>query len=203
MTIPCSLSEKCRRAVQALLALLGLAFLSSCANRSPRLRVDSGPHLRLKASETYMLSVLCESDAGHRCDSEALYKLFSSALRQRGYRLVSSPKATRTLALECRELPPPPRNELPLAPGSRLWYQRRIFSPVSVRTSSNRPAEGPLQIKVTIRPAQTTQYNLQPGQFQATMLVSDKSESGLRTSADFLLNAIQEPTLPLQGHDRR
>jgi hypothetical protein len=185
------MSEKCRRAVHALLALLGLAFLSSCANRSPRLRVDSAPHLSLKTSETYVLSVLCQSDAGHRCDSEAVYNLFSSALLRRGYRLVSSPKAARTIALECRELPPPPRNELPLAPGSRLWYQRRIFSPVSVRTSSNRPVEGPLQIKVTIRSAQTTQDTLRSPHFKADMLVTDRSERGLKDSFDLLINAIQ------------
>ncbi len=100
-------------------------------------------------------------------------------------------KATRTLVLDCREMPSPPRNEPPLAPGSRLWYQRRVFSPVFVRTSSNPRSVGPLEMKVTIRATQTTGGAVQPKPFQATMLVADKSENGLRTAVDLLVEAIR------------
>jgi hypothetical protein len=168
--------------------VLAVGFLSSCARQANKVRSDSPQNLRLSVAETYALSVLCDSAAGHSCDSAAIHAVFDLSLRQHGIRLVPAPKASRTLAVECRELP---RNEPPLAPGSRLWYQRRIFSPVSTRTSSSRFREGPLRIKVTIRPAQATEDNFQPAQFQATTVVRDRTESGLRQTVDFLINAIQ------------
>lgn len=175
-------------AARLLCGVLAVGSLSCCARQSYKVRPDSAQNLRLGASETYALSVLCDSAAGHSCDSAAIHAVFDRSLRQHGIRLVPASKASRTLAVECRELP---RNEPPLAPGSRLWYQRRIFSPVSTRTSSSRLREGPLRIKVTIRPDQATKDNFQPAHFQATTVVRDRTEGSLRQTVDFLINAIQ------------
>jgi hypothetical protein len=189
--MPCPTPNRCHRAVRCLLALFGLALLSSCAHPVAKIRVSSVQNLRLTTSETYAVSVLCACKTTDSCDTGVMQHLLTSCLRTRGVRLVHASKASRTITLHCRELPRPPRNELPLAPGSRLWYQRRIFSPVSVRASSNPQALGPLRMEVTIRATQATGGDVQPSQLQATMIVADRSEDGLKTAVDFLIDAIR------------
>jgi hypothetical protein len=189
--MPFPLPNRCTRPARCLLVFLGLALLCSCAGRPVKIRLSAGQALRLETSESYAVSVLCECKATESCATDFLQHLLTSALRTHGVRLVHPSKATRTVALDCREMPSPPRNEPPLAPGSRLWYQRRVFSPVFVRTSSNPRSPGPLEMKVTIRATQTTGGALQPKPFQATMLVTDKSENGLKTAVDLLVGAIR------------
>lgn len=160
--------------------------LSSCVHRQDPFRVAGDRGLRINASETYAVSVVSESKGAPVCDAEGVESLLCDALRKRGIRLVARQSATRILTLKCRDVARSPRNEPPLAPGTRLWYQRRIFAPTASRSSSG----GSLRLEVILVPAQPLGDHVQPKELRATTVVSDKSADGLGKALDFLLTAI-------------
>ena len=179
------------RVLHRLSAFFSLVLFSSCAQQHGPVPVRGHQGLRISTSETYAVSVGCECKAAGACDTEAIERLFTAGLRERGIRLVSHKKATRTLTLKCRKVAPPARNELPLAPGSRLWYQRRIFAPTASRSGGNRSAEGPLQMEIVVRSAQPMNDHVPLGEFKATRVIAGTSEIAFRTAIDFLITAIQ------------
>ena len=177
--------------LHCLLVFFSLVLLPGCARQRGPFPVSDQQGLRINTSETYAVSVHCECKDAGVCDTEEIQRIFTAGLRERGIRLGSQQKATRTLALKCSKAAPGPRNEPPLAPGSRLWYQRRIFAPSSSRSSGSRPVEGSLKMEIFVRRAQYMDDRLPTGELKANMVIADTSASTLRRAIDFLITSIQ------------
>jgi hypothetical protein len=180
-----------RLAGDVLFAFLGSVLLSSCAHRSGPLQVGPVQTLRLMKSETYAVSVACECRDSGACTTRVMQRALNEGLEKRGIRQVPLQGASRTLVLHCREFPPGSRNELPLAPGSRLWYQRRIFAPTVLRTSAPRPTMGGLRIEIVVRPNPPADDNVRPRELVATTTVCSTSANDVRTAVEFLIASIQ------------
>jgi hypothetical protein len=187
-----SLIPKLRRSAgKVLFAFLGSVLLSSCAHRSGPAQVCPVQTLRLMKSETYAVSVVCECRHSGSCTMEVMQRALNEGLGTRGIRQAPPQGASRTLVLHCRELPPGPRNEPPLAPGSRLWYQRRIFAPTALRTSASLTTTGGLRIEIVVSPNPPAGDNVRPRELRATTTVRGTSENEVRTAMEFLISAIQ------------
>lgn len=187
----CLLPNPPRRLPQRLLALFCLVLLPSCARQQGPFPVSDQQGLRINTSETYAVSVDCQCKAAGACDTEEIQRVLTAGLRERGIRLVAQQKATRILALKCSKVSRPPRNEPPLAPGSRLWYQRRVFAPTPSRFGGGRPAEGSLKMEIVVRRAQSTDDRRPTGELKATMVIADTSEIAVGKAIDFLITAIR------------
>jgi hypothetical protein len=188
MILTCLFSGRARRLLCGLMFVWGIIPLSSCVHRPGLFRVAGIQSLRINSLETYAVSVVSESKGAPAFDPKRIESLLCDALQRRGIRLVARQSATRILTLKCRDVARPPRNEPPLAPGTRLWYQRRIFAPTASRSSSG----GSLRLEVILVPAQSLGEDVQPKELRATMFLSDKSPDGLGRAVDFLLDAIQD-----------
>jgi hypothetical protein len=180
-----------RLAVKGLFALVGSFLLSSCAHRTAPSQVGSVQMLRLTKSETYAVSVVCQCRHSGACSTEVMQRALDEGLGARGIRRVPLQGASRTIVLQCRELPPGPRNEPPLAPGSRLWYQRRIFAPTPLRTTGARPTTGALRIEIVVRPNPPAGDSVKPRELRASTTLSNTSGNNLKTAVESLIAAIQ------------
>jgi hypothetical protein len=191
MNRPSLISKFQRLAGDVLFAFLGSVLLSSCAHRSGPLQVGPVQALRLMKSETYAVSVACECRDSGACTTRVMQRALNEGLGRRGIRQVPLQGASRTLVLHCREFPPGPRNEPPLAPGSRLWYQRRIFAPTVLRTSAPRTTMGGLRIEIVVRRNPPADDNVRPRELVATTTVCSTSANDVRTAVEFLIDSIQ------------
>jgi hypothetical protein len=179
------------RVLRCFTAICSLALLPSCIQLRGPAQPTGEQSLKIKASETYAISVVCAPKDEWACDTESIQSFLTAGLQERGIRVTSRQNATRTITITCRKISHLRRNEPPLAPGSRLWYQRRIFAPTSSRAPGARPGEGSLQLEIVLRLTQPSDDNVPQKEPKATRVIADPSAAGLRTAIGMLLTATE------------
>ncbi len=139
----------CRFASQGLLVLL-LALCCSCAHRPRTVRMATDHRLRLASGEACFISTAFTKPEGDACGPQVLRRMLQAELSALGMPIGPASDAAFELVMECRNLPEAPRNQPPLAPGSRLWYQRRFYAPTFARTNPDLSKSGKRQLSLRV-----------------------------------------------------
>ena len=168
-----------------------LLFMPSCVHRPSGGRSGEVKTVGLSSLNPPEVSVVLVCREDENCGPEALRRTLTAELQARGIRVVSPSKTSRTVSLQCCDLPDPQRNKLPVAPGSRLWYQSRVFSPKTRRSASARPAGAPLRLEATLAASQPAQAVMREKPLRAGVMVVDRSEPGLKSAVGAVLDALQ------------
>jgi hypothetical protein len=116
--------------------------------------------------------------------------MFHAALGALGVPTGSASQAGYELALECRDLPAAPRNQPPLAPGSRLWYQRRFYAPTFAKTNPEPPTVGARQLYLRAYKKGSSPASDRLPLWEAKIRCSDASEDGIRAAVHSLAEAL-------------
>ena len=166
------------------------ALFSSCAHRftSPRISADQG--LRVSAADPCFVSATSTSKDQQGCGPLALQRMLGEDLRALGIPDAPASQARYSLVLECRDLPEAPRNQPPMAPGSRLWYQRRFYAPTFAKRSVARPADCVRQLELTVYLSRAASTPHQAPLFRASVVSREKSDESLEAAVRALAEAV-------------
>lgn len=176
-------------ALQATLFAL-LAFCCSCAHRTGKVRVSADHGLRLGPREVCFVSTSIAGGATDAGGAQALNRMFVAELSALGMPTGSASHAAYELALECRDLPAALRNQPPLAPGSRLWYQRRFYAPTFARTTPQPSTVGARQLCLRVYKKASSPETERRPLWEAQIRCSDASENGIRVALHALAEAL-------------
>ena len=176
-------------ALQATLFAL-LAFCCSCAHRPGKVRVSSDHGLRLGPGEFCFVSTSAAGGAADAEGAQALNRMFCAELSALGVPTGSASLATYELALQCSDLPAAPRNQPPVAPGSRLWYQRRFYAPTFARTTPQPSTVGARQLYLRVYKKGSSPATDGRPLWEAKIRCSDVSEDGIRAAMHSLAEAL-------------
>ena len=103
----------------------------------------------------------------------------------------SASQAAYVLVLECRDLPAAPRNQPPLAPGSRLWYQRRFYAPTFATKNPEPSTGGARQLYLRAYKNESAPASDRLPLWEAKIRCSDASEDGIRAAVRSLADALK------------
>ena len=176
-------------ALQAMLFTL-LALCCSCAHRPGKVYVSAEHGLRLGPGETFFVSTSSTGGAPDACGAHSLKRMFHAALSALGVPTGSALQAGYELALECRDLPAAPRNQPPLAPGSRLWYQRRFYAPTFAKTNPEPSTVGARQLYLRAYKKGSSPASDRLPLWEAKIRCSDAAEDGIRAAVHSLAEAL-------------
>jgi hypothetical protein len=168
---------------------LMLLLLCSCAYRPPGFRILADQGLRLGAADPCFVRASSASKDQQGCGPVALQRILGADLRAAGIPAATDSQAKYELLLACRDLFEPPRNQPPVAPGSRLWYQRRFYAPTFAKRSIGR-ADGARQLELTVYPGRAGSKKDQAPLFRATVVSRDGSEDAVEAAVQTLVHAL-------------
>jgi hypothetical protein len=168
---------------------LMLLLLCSCAYRPPGFRILADQGLRLGAADPCFVRASSASKDQQGCGPVALQRILGADLRAAGIPAATDSQAKYELLLACRDLFEPPRNQPPVAPGSRLWYQRRFYAPTFAKRSIER-ADGARQLELTVYPGRAGSKKDQAPLFRATVVSRDGSEDAVEAAVQTLVHAL-------------
>ncbi len=166
-----------------------LLLLCSCAHRSGKFRILTDQGLRLGAADPCFVHVSSASKDQQGCGPLALQRILDANLRAAGIPAATDSQAKYELLLDCRDLVEPLRNQPPVAPGSRLWYQRRFYAPTFAKRGIGR-ADGAKQLELTVYPNRAGLKKDQAPLFRATVVLRDCSEDAVDVAARTLVHAL-------------
>jgi hypothetical protein len=146
--------------------------------------VSADHGLRLGPGEVCFVSTSIASGA------QALNGMFLAELSALGVPTGPASHAAYELALECRNLPAAPQNQPPLAPGSRLWYQRRFYAPTFARTTPQPSTVGARQLYLRVYKKGSLSETERRPLWEAKIRCSDASEDGIRVALHSLAEAL-------------
>lgn len=179
-----------RRFILRGLLVLLLSLCCSCAHRPTKVHVATGHGLRLGLGDACFVSTSSTLKADDVCGPQALFRLLHAELSALSVPTSLASKASYLLALECRDLPAAPRNQPPLAPGSRLWYQRRFYAPTFAKTNPEPSTSGARQLHLRMYKNDSAPASNRVPLWEAKILCSDSSDAGIRTAVRSLVNAL-------------
>lgn len=178
-----------RLVLQGLLVLL-LSLSCSCAYRPTKVHVATGHGLRLSPEASYVVSTSSTGKIDDSSGSQTLSSLLHAELSALSVPTSPASKASYMLALECRDFPASPRNQPPLAPGSRLWYQRRFYAPTFARTNPEPSTSGARQLYLRMYKNDSAPASNRLPLWEAKIRCSDSSDAGIRMAVRSLVNAL-------------
>jgi hypothetical protein len=166
-----------------------LFLLCSCAHRPGKFRTFGDQGLRLGVADRCFVRVSSTSEDQQGCGPLALQRILNTALQTAGIPAATDSQAKYELLLDCRDLVEPPRNQPPVAPGSRLWYQRRFYAPTFAKRGIGR-ADGAKQLELTVYPNRAGLKKDQAPLFRATVVSRDSSEDAVEAAVRTLVHAL-------------
>ena len=166
-----------------------LWLLCSCAHRSGNFRILADQGLRLGAADPCSVRVSSASKDQQGCGPSALQRILGANLRAAGIPSATDSQTKYELLLDCRDLVEPPRNQPPVAPGSRLWYQRRFYAPTFAKRGIGR-VDGATQLELTVYPNRAGLKKDQAPLFRATVVSRDCSEDAVEAAGRALVQAL-------------
>lgn len=166
-----------------------LLLLCSCAHRSGKFRILADQGQRLGAADPCFVRVSSTSKDQQGCGPVALQRTLCANLRAAGIPVATDSQAKYGLLLDCRDLVEPPRNQPPVAPGSRLWYQRRFYAPTFAKRGIGR-VDGATQLELTVYSNRAGLKKDQAPLFRATVVSRDCSEDAVEAAVRALVQAL-------------
>jgi hypothetical protein len=168
---------------------LMLLLLCSCAHRSGKFRILADQGLRLGAADPCLVRVSSASKDQQGCGPLALQRILGADLRAAGIPAATDSQAKYELLLDCRDLVKPLRNQPPVAPSSRLWYQRRFYAPTVAKRGIG-GADVATQLELTVYPNHAGSKKDQAPLFRATAVSLDCSEDAVEAAVRTLIHAL-------------
>jgi hypothetical protein len=169
-----------------------ILLLCSCAHRSGRFRILANEGLRLGAADPCSIRVTSRSKDQQGCGPLALQSFLGADLRAAGIPASIDSQAKYIVSLDCWDLVEPPRNQPPVAPGSRLWYQRRFYAPTFAKRSIG-GVDVAKQLELTVYPSPASSNKDQRPLFRATIVSQDGSPDAVGAAVRRLVRALSSP----------
>jgi hypothetical protein len=168
---------------------LNLLLLCSCAHHSAGFRIHADQGLRLGAADPCSVRIVSTSKDQHGCGSLALHRILGAELRAAGIPAATDSQSKYELCLDCRDRFEPLRNQPPVAPGSRLWYQRRFYAPTFAKRSTG-PVDVARQLELTVYSSSAVSKKDSSPVFRATVISHDCSADAVEAAVRTLVQAL-------------